>query len=108
MTPTYRFERQRARLVADWCTKNPSKTSIILRLGTVGKDDPIPQSLSMHQRQIIMPATAAEYARQMYAALRHADRQNPAIIWLEIPPDEAQWAAVRDRLLRGRSRLSPQ
>lgn len=106
-TPTYRFERRQAQRVADWCMKNPSKACIILRLGAAGGEDPIPSSLSMNQRQVIMPAQPPEYARQMYAALRHADRQNPAVIWVEIPADDAHWIAVRDRLLRA-SRLPPQ
>lgn len=107
MTPTYRFERQHAQRIADWCMKNPSKATIILRLGKTGSSDPIPAALSMNQRQVLMPATAPDYARQMYAALRHADRQNPAVIWLEMPADESQWLAVRDRLLRA-SRVAPQ
>lgn len=106
MTPTYRFSRQHAPKIGEWCIKNPSKPAIILRLGKVASSDPIPASLSMNQRQVILPNTATEYARQMYAALRHADRQNPSVIWLEMPPDEAQWLAVRDRLLRA-SRVAP-
>lgn len=107
MTPTYRFDRARAKEIADWCMKNPGKATIILRLGKASSSDPIPAALSMNQRQVILPASAADYARQMYAALRHADRQNPAVIWLEMPPDDAQWEAVRDRLLRA-SRVAPQ
>jgi L-threonylcarbamoyladenylate synthase len=107
MTPTYRFERQHAQRIAEWCMKNPGKTSIILRLGKVAGDDPIPAALSMNQRQVVMPATPPDYARQIYAALRHADRQNPSVIWLEMPPDESHWLAVRDRLLRA-SRVAPQ
>ncbi len=104
ITPTFRFERKHASRVADWCVKNPSKSAIVLRLGAAPSDDPIPLALSMNQRQAIMPAHPTDYARQMYAALRHADRQSPDAIWLEMPPDESHWTAVRDRLLRA-SRL---
>ena len=40
------------------------------------------------------------YARDLYAALRAADESRPARIWIEMPPDVAQWRAVRDRLTR--------
>jgi L-threonylcarbamoyladenylate synthase len=106
ITPTYRFDRKHAHRVADWCVKNPARGAIILRLGAAPSDDPIPQALSMNQRQSILPAQPTDYARQMYAALRHADRQSPDAIWLEMPPDESHWTAVRDRLLRA-SRLPP-
>ena len=99
-TPTFRFERKHAARVADWCVKNPSKGAIILRLGAAPSDDPIPLALSMSQRQVILPAQPTDYARQMYAALRHADQQTLEAIWLEMPPDESHWTAVRDRLLR--------
>jgi L-threonylcarbamoyladenylate synthase len=100
ITPTYRFERKHAQHVADWCVKNPSKGAIVLRLGAVPTDDPVPAALSINHRQVIMSPQPNDYARQMYAALRHADRQSPAAIWIEMPPDEAAWFAVRDRLLR--------
>ncbi len=99
-TPTYAFDRKLADKVAGWCMKNPDKAAIILRFGRLSADDPLPNSLSMNQRQVMMHATAPEYARQMYSALRMADRQNPSAIWVELPPDDAQWIAVRDRLSR--------
>jgi L-threonylcarbamoyladenylate synthase len=107
ITPTYRFERKYASRVADWCGKYPDKATIILRLGAASSEDPIALSLSMNQRQMILPAHPTDYARQIYAALRHADRQSPAVIWLEMPGDEPQWVAVRDRLLRA-SRNPPE
>ncbi|HVT89712.1 MAG TPA: L-threonylcarbamoyladenylate synthase [Tepidisphaeraceae bacterium] len=106
-TPTYRFERKHADRVAGWCNKNPAKAAIIIRLGSAPADDPIPLSLSMNQRQVIMPPKPVEYARHLYATLRHSDRQNPVAMWLEMPPDESQWLAVRDRLMRA-TRLPPQ
>jgi L-threonylcarbamoyladenylate synthase len=107
ITPTYRFDRKRADRVAAWCGKHPDKAAIVLRLGSIPPDDPIMPSLSMNQRQMVLPAQPPEYARQMYAALRHADRQSPAAIWLEMPADEPQWLAVRDRLMRA-SRNPPE
>jgi L-threonylcarbamoyladenylate synthase len=49
---------------------------------------------------IEMPAGTDGYARRLYAALREADDRNPGAIWVQQPPDEIQWDAVRDRVCR--------
>jgi L-threonylcarbamoyladenylate synthase len=40
------------------------------------------------------------YARHLYEVLRELDAMDLAAIFIEIPPDEPQWAAVRDRIIR--------
>ncbi len=40
------------------------------------------------------------YARNLYARLRLLDSQNLRAIYVEMPPDLPEWAAVRDRLTR--------
>jgi L-threonylcarbamoyladenylate synthase len=40
------------------------------------------------------------YARNLYARLRMLDTQNLEAIYIELPPDTPEWAAVRDRLMR--------
>jgi L-threonylcarbamoyladenylate synthase len=40
------------------------------------------------------------YARNLYARLRLLDTQGLRAIYIEIPPDLPEWAAVRDRLMR--------
>ncbi|HMB95465.1 MAG TPA: Sua5 family C-terminal domain-containing protein, partial [Tepidisphaeraceae bacterium] len=92
ITPTYRFEIGEGNRVISWSEKNPTKNALVLAIG----NETIPPNLV----RIAMPTDAADYARQLYAVLRHADRQSPAAIWIEMPPDEPQWLAVRDRLLR--------
>ena len=47
-----------------------------------------------------MPDDAAETARQLFAVLREFDDQGVQLIWVELPPDEPDWAGVRDRLHR--------
>ena len=47
-----------------------------------------------------MPDDAAETARQLFAVLREFDDQGVPLIWVETPPDEPDWAGVRDRLQR--------
>lgn len=47
-----------------------------------------------------MPERPEEYAGQLYEALHSMDREGLDFIAVEMPPDEPEWAAVRDRLLR--------
>jgi L-threonylcarbamoyladenylate synthase len=49
---------------------------------------------------IAMPNDPAEYAQHLYAVLRNLDTMNLQAIFIEIPPDVPQWAAIRDRLIR--------
>jgi L-threonylcarbamoyladenylate synthase len=49
---------------------------------------------------IAQPPAPDDYARQFYAALHEADSRNPTAIWIELPPDEPEWAAIRDRIIR--------
>jgi L-threonylcarbamoyladenylate synthase len=47
-----------------------------------------------------MPENPIVYARELYHTLRVIDERHPAAIYIEMPPDEPRWAAVRDRLMR--------
>ena len=47
-----------------------------------------------------MPDDAAEAARQLFAVLREFDDRGVQLIWVETPPDDPEWAGVRDRLQR--------
>ncbi|MFM2275013.1 MAG: hypothetical protein RL211_885 [Pseudomonadota bacterium] len=47
-----------------------------------------------------MPDDAAATAQQLFAVLRDFDDQGAKLIWVETPPDEPEWAGVRDRLQR--------
>jgi L-threonylcarbamoyladenylate synthase len=47
-----------------------------------------------------MPERAEEYAALLYEALHSMDREGLDFIAVEMPPDEPEWTAVRDRLLR--------
>src|SRR5262249_16511530 len=40
------------------------------------------------------------YARHLYEVLRELDAMGLAAIFIELPPDEPQWTAVRDRIIR--------
>jgi L-threonylcarbamoyladenylate synthase len=47
-----------------------------------------------------MPEHPEEYAAALYAALHEMDHEGLDWIAVELPPDEAKWVAVRDRLKR--------
>lgn len=53
---------------------------------------------SPHYRR--MPDDAVETARQLFAVLRDFDAAGVKLIWVETPPDTAEWDGVRDRLRR--------
>ncbi len=50
--------------------------------------------------ELRMPAEPAAAAQALFADLRCLDAGHPAAIWVETPPDTADWAGVRDRLRR--------
>lgn len=56
---------------------------------------------------IALPASPASYAQHLYGALRELDAMGLAAIYVEMPPDLPEWAAVRDRLTRATRALSP-
>lgn len=47
-----------------------------------------------------MPDSASAAARELYAVLRELDAAGATLVWVEQPPDDAQWDGVRDRLQR--------
>lgn len=47
-----------------------------------------------------MPAEAADTAQQLFSVLREFDDHGATLIWVEAPPESAEWEGVRDRLAR--------
>jgi L-threonylcarbamoyladenylate synthase len=76
-TPAYRFERSQRHLI------DATRAAVI-------DCDPDPIA----------------YARTMYERLRALDSQKLRAIYVEMPPDEPRWLAVRDRLVRATKPLS--
>jgi L-threonylcarbamoyladenylate synthase len=100
ISPTYRFDIAQFNQLMRWCDAHRDSRVIVLHLST------IPPAPHANLKPLAMPPQPDDYARQMYASLRHADRQSPAAIWIEMPPDAPVWAAIRDRLKRA-SRAPP-
>lgn len=59
-------------------------------------------------RIVALSADPAEYAQHLYEVLRELDAMDLAAIFIEIPPDEPQWTAVRDRILRATTPMLPE
>lgn len=53
-----------------------------------------------HQPSRVLAGDPFGYARELYAALRWADAQGCAEIWIERPGDGTAWRAVHDRVQR--------
>ena len=51
------------------------------------------------------PATAREYAHDLYAMLRVLDASGARAIWIERPPSD--WLGVNDRLMRAAAGTRP-
>jgi hypothetical protein len=47
-----------------------------------------------------MPEDAAKAAQQLFATLRELDQPDVKLIWVETPPEAAEWDGVRDRVTR--------
>jgi L-threonylcarbamoyladenylate synthase len=91
-TPAYRFETpQRGLIQVD---TPDGRSNGLVAVGTmqdyVKKWGPI----------VAMPREPGLYARHLYEVLRELDAMGLANLYVEMPPDAPEWAAVRDRLLR--------
>jgi L-threonylcarbamoyladenylate synthase len=88
--------REEADAVAQWSVKNATVSCAVISLG--------PLSQSFHgipfAKVLEMPVTPHEYAQRLYSTLREADRPGTQTILVEMPPDEMEWTAIRDRITR--------
>jgi L-threonylcarbamoyladenylate synthase len=60
----------------------------------------IPLRVGRAVSQRRMPSDAAACAQELFAVLRELDATGVKLIWVETPPDGADWLGVRDRLQR--------
>lgn len=88
MTPE-QFDSERAALAAD-------EQLIVM----AQRDFPQSLAATLRCRWIKMPADSAAYGAVLYARLREADAMGCQRIVVVLPPREAQWEAVHDRLMR--------
>jgi hypothetical protein len=60
----------------------------------------VPSPSGFRGTWIAAPAQAEAYAQSLYANLRALDRLGAKLILIEMPPGDAPWLAIRDRLER--------
>lgn len=85
-TPTYRFEPGQRQTL-------PQTNAAHIFLGQ--------PSIRPHDKHhITLPEDPAQYARYLYALLRELDSRGLEAIYIQMPPDEPRWTAIRDRLRR--------
>jgi L-threonylcarbamoyladenylate synthase len=89
-TPTFRFETSQRGLIQPETDGIPNGMVVLSPLKVFKKWGTI----------IAMPNDPAEYACHVYAVLRELDDMPIDAIYVEIPPDLPEWAAIRDRLFR--------
>jgi L-threonylcarbamoyladenylate synthase len=89
-TPTFRFE-----------TAQRGQIDIDLGGAECGLVVLSPMDVVERYGRIVALSCSPEvYARHLYGVLRELDAMDLAAIFIELPPDEPQWAAVRDRIIR--------
>jgi L-threonylcarbamoyladenylate synthase len=77
-------------------TPLPSRNATTLKLAVYSRT----VLAQPHFRHRPMPADAVQAAHDLFADLREFDKQGVDLIWVEAPPDGAEWEGVRDRLQR--------
>lgn len=103
-TPAFRFERNDIGPLVNWRQYHPTEQCFIFLADGSAAGRELRRTASPLQQLILMPNDAAEYARTLYSAMRAVDDKAPAAIWIELPPDEPEWMAIRDRIRRATSR----
>jgi L-threonylcarbamoyladenylate synthase len=90
--PAYRFTRDQLNIVL----RKAEQRAAILFFGDVPNAARRTSFIGLKQTS----ASPRTYARQLYGMLRELDQLNPGRIFVEMPPDDSDWVAVRDRLTR--------
>jgi L-threonylcarbamoyladenylate synthase len=98
--PAIRFNTSEAPKAADWCRRHAHEPAVFLLLDRSPAFTVIEQAASPGHAIWTMPAEPADYARDVYATLRRADATEATVLFIELPPPDPRWQAVRDRLQR--------
>ena len=92
--PALRFSHEQARMLGKQLARSTSNQVALLCF----------PGAELEERAFFrvwrMPPAAEQYAQSLYSVLREADASGAREIWVQMPPDHPQWAAVRDRLTR--------
>ena len=94
-TPAVRFETSQRGLIHVEVNGIPNG---LMAVGTI-------DYVKKWGRIVAMPKVPEVYARNFYAVLRELDEMGLGTIFIEVPPNRPEWAAVRDRILRATTPL---
>jgi L-threonylcarbamoyladenylate synthase len=97
-TPCFRYEGEEYPQVVQYLAEHATSSIVMLALNA--------RMLASPKHRVVgMPNHPPSYARHLYCALREADASGTSAILIEMPPDEPEWFAIRDRLTRATVRL---
>jgi L-threonylcarbamoyladenylate synthase len=94
-SPAYRFD---AEAFAGLLSRIDATRQIAFILLTFDVDLSLPAGSKLSLRQIGPDPKQA--ARDLYGALREVDERGPEAIYVEMPPEQPEWLALRDRITR--------
>jgi L-threonylcarbamoyladenylate synthase len=97
-TPAYRFEFGKTQGVAPRLAALPAASAAFM----VFEGSPSLPHLRTDAAAdfTFMPNDPADYARELYASLHCLDAMGVQCIFIEMPPSDPRWDAIRDRLIR--------
>ncbi len=98
-TPAFRFSKSDLALLQNLSSSRLGRSIVFLIIRGTELAGQLPRwadSATIME----MPASADDYARRLYAAFHEADELRPDVIWVQLPPDQPHWDAVRDRVCR--------
>ena len=90
----FRFEAAETERVWQWCSQHSDRNYKLL-------------FFHAHPLFPQMPQNPADYARLFYSMLHQVDACGSEMVLIELPPNEPQWLAVRDRITRATRPFSP-
>jgi len=105
-TPAYRFASGDMPQVIAWRRTHLKKRAAFLLLHSTAAAGAVAPLINESDVLVPLPSMPVDYARELYSQLRRADALGVDALFIELPPDEAQWAAVRDRVWRATRSLS--
>ena len=100
-TPAFRFDTERRPGLERWYAAHPHRNITLVTL------EDVHTAMEAHDERrdvigtwVLLPDKPAAYAHEFYRTLRLWDTRGLEAIWIEMPPDRPEWAAVRDRIAR--------
>jgi L-threonylcarbamoyladenylate synthase len=100
-TPTWLWETESEAFSAAAAAQSQGRRAGVLRFRQA-KPESLPSDLQGGARlaHLALPPDPIEAARQLYDGLHNLDRAGLDELHIALPPDQPQWLAIRDRLLR--------